>query len=52
MVKLSRFMGWISGTHTMRYHAHDHTSRMGHFYQQRYKSFPVQNDGQFFVACR
>jgi putative transposase len=25
---------------------------MGHEYQQRYKSFPIQNDAHFFVVCR
>ena len=45
-------MGWIGGTRTMRYHAHYHTSGMGHLYQQRYKSFPVQDDEHFFVVCR
>ena len=45
-------MGWVGGTHTMRYHAHDHTSGMGHVYQQRYKSFPIQDDEHFFVVCR
>ncbi|MFO7905349.1 MAG: transposase [Pirellulaceae bacterium] len=49
---MSRFMGWIGGTHTMRYHAHYHTSGMGHVYQQRYKSFPIQDDDHFFVVCR
>ena len=28
--EMSRFMGWIGGTHTMRYHAHYHTSGLGH----------------------
>ncbi|MFT5042912.1 MAG: putative transposase [Hyphomicrobiaceae bacterium] len=50
--EMSRFMGWVSGTHTMRYHAHYRTSGMGHVYQQRYKSFPIQDDGHFFVVCR
>ncbi len=36
----------------MRYHAHYHTSGMGHVYQQRYKSFPIQDDEHFFVVCR
>ena len=32
MVKgeMSRFMVWVGGTHTMRYHAHFHPSGMGH----------------------
>ncbi len=50
--EMSRFMGWIGGTHTMRYHAHYHTGGMGHVYQQRYKSFPIQDDEHFFVVCR
>ncbi len=50
--EMSRFMGWIGGTHTMRYHAHYHTSGMGHLYQQRYKSFPIQDDDHFLVVCR
>jgi putative transposase len=50
--EMSRFMGWVGGTHTMRYHAHYHTSGMGHVYQQRYKSFPIQDDDHFFVVCR
>ena len=50
--EMSRFMGWIGGTHTMRYHAHYHTSGLGHVYQQRYKSFPIQDDYHFFVVCR
>ncbi|WP_168566114.1 transposase [Crateriforma spongiae] len=50
--EMSRFMGWVGGTHTMRYHAHYGTSGMGHLYQQRYKSFPIQDDEHFLVVCR
>ena len=50
--EMSRFMGWVGGTHTMRYHAHYQTSGMGHVYQQRYKSFPIQDDEHFLVVCR
>lgn len=50
--EMSRFMGWVGGTHTMRYHAHYETSGMGHVYQQRYKSFPIQNDQHFLTVCR
>ena len=32
---MSRFMKWVGGTHTMRYHAHYHTGGAGHVYQQR-----------------
>jgi len=50
--EMSRFMKWVGGTHTMRYHAHYHTGGLGHVYQQRYKSFPVQDDDHFLVVCR
>ncbi len=50
--EMSRFMKWVGGTHTMRYHAHHHTSGFGHVYQQRYKSFPIQDDDHFLVVCR
>ena len=50
--EMSRFMGWVGGTHTMRYHAHYHTGGMGHVYQQRYKSFPIQDDDHFLAVCR
>jgi putative transposase len=36
----------------MRFHAHYHTSGMGHLYQKRYKSFPIQADDHFLVVCR
>jgi len=50
--EMNCFMAWIGGTHTMRYHAHYHTGRTGHVYQQRYMSFPIQDDDHFFVVCR
>jgi putative transposase len=50
--EMSRFMGWVGGTHTSRYHAHYQTSGQGHLYQQRYKSFPIQDDSHFLVVCR
>ena len=31
--EMSRFMSWVGGTHTMRYHAHCHTSGLGHVYR-------------------
>jgi putative transposase len=50
--EMSRFLRWVSGTHTMRYHAHYHTSGQGHVYQGRYKSFPIQEDEHFLTVCR
>jgi len=49
---MSRFLGWVSLTHTMRLHAHYHTLGEGHVYQGRFKSFPIQDDEHFYVVCR
>jgi putative transposase len=49
---LSRFMGWLTLTHTQRWHAHHRTVGMGHLYQGRFKSFPVQPDEHFLTVCR
>ena len=49
---LSKFMGWLTLTHTQRWHAHHHTVGTGHLYQGRFKSFPVQNDEHFLTVCR
>ena len=50
--ELSRFMRWITATHTMRYRAHYHTSGEGHVYQGRFKSFPIEDDAYFLAVCR
>lgn len=50
--EMSRLLRWVTATHTMRYHAHDHTSGAGHVYQGRFKSFPVQDDAHFLTVCR
>ena len=49
---LSRFMGWLTLTHTQRWHAHRHTIGAGHLYQGRFKSFPVQKEVYFLRLCR
>ena len=49
---LSRFMGWLTLTHTQRWHAHYRTTGTGHLYQGRFKSFPVQEDDHFLTVCR
>lgn len=50
--ELSRFMSWLTLTHTQRWHAHRHSTGSGHVYQGRFKSFPVQDDGHFYTVCR
>jgi REP-associated tyrosine transposase len=49
---LSRFTGWLTLTHTQRWHANRGTTGSGHVYQGRFKSFPVQDDGYFLAVCR
>ncbi len=49
---MSDFLRWVTATHTMRYHAHYHTSGQGHVYQGRFKSFPIQDDEHFLTVCR
>ena len=50
--EMGRFLRWVTATHTMRYHAHYHTSGEGHVYQARFKSFPIQDDEHFLTVCR
>src|SRR5271163_2764361 len=50
--ELSRFVGWLTLTHTQRWHAHRHSAGTGHVYQGRFKSFPIQDDTHFLTVCR
>ena len=50
--ELSRFMGWLTLTHTQRWHANRGSAGSGHVYQGRFKSFPVQGDDHFYTVCR
>jgi putative transposase len=45
-------MGWVTLTHTQRWHAQRCTVGSGHVYQGRFKSFPVQADDHFLTVCR
>ncbi len=49
---LPRFMHWVTLTHTQRYHASHATMGIGHVYQGRYKSFPVQGDPHVLTVLR
>lgn len=49
---LSKFMAWLTMTHTQRWHAAHHTVGSGHLYQGRYKSFPVETDEYFLQLSR
>ena len=50
--ELSDFLHWLTLTHTMRWHAHYHSSGTGPLYQGRFKSFPIQEDDHLFTVCR
>ncbi|HWB10569.1 MAG TPA: transposase [Pirellulales bacterium] len=50
--ELSRFVGWLTLTHTQRWHAHRRSIGSGHVYQGRFKSFPVQEDEHFYAVAR
>ena len=50
--ELSAFVRWLTHTHTMRWHAHYHTSGTGHLYQGRFKSFPLATDDHFYTVVR
>jgi putative transposase len=50
--ELSRFVGWLTLTHTQRWHAHRHSTGSGHVYQGRFKSFPIQEDDHFYTVVR
>jgi len=49
---LSRYTGWLTLTHTQRWHAHRRSAGSGHLYQGRFKSFPVEGDDHFLTVCR
>jgi putative transposase len=50
--ELSRFVGWLTLTHTQRWHAHRQSTGEGHLYQGRFKSFPVQDDEHYYTVAR
>lgn len=49
---LARFMGWLTNTHTRRWHTEKGTIGQGHLYQGRYKSFLCQDDNHFLTLAR
>lgn len=49
---LSRFMAWLTLTHTKRWHMHRGTSGEGHLYQGRFRAFIVQPGKPFVRVCR
>lgn len=49
---MSQFMGWLTNTHTRRWHTTKRTIGQGHLYQGRYKSFLIQEDNHFLTVVR
>jgi putative transposase len=49
---LTEFVRWLTHTHTMRWHAHYHTSGTGHLYQGRFKSFPIESADHLYTVLR
>jgi putative transposase len=50
--ELPRFVGWLTLTHTQRWHAQHHIVGSGHLYQGRFKSFAVEVDEHLFNVGR
>ena len=50
--QLSEFFRWLTHTHIMRWHAHDHTEGTGHLYQGRFKAFPIEEDDHLSAVLR
>ena len=49
---LSDYMRWVTLTHSQRFHVSHGTVGIGHLYQGRYKSFPVQCDSHYLTVMR
>jgi putative transposase len=50
--EMSRFMAWLTATHSKRWHVRHETTGLGAVYQGRFKAIPVQTESYFFRLCR
>ncbi len=50
--EVSRFVGWLTLTHTQRWHASRGTAGAGHLYQGRFRSFQVEDDAHLLTVWR
>jgi putative transposase len=50
--ELSQFVGWLTLTHTQRWHACRQSAGSGHLYQGRFKSFPLEEDEHLLTVAR
>jgi hypothetical protein len=46
------FLRWLTLTHRQRLHAHRHTTGYGYIYQERFKSFPIEQDQSMLNVLR
>lgn len=49
---MGKFMQRLTITHVRRWQEHRHCVGLGHVYQARYKSFPVEEDEHFLAVAR
>ena len=49
---MSKFIQWLTLTHTQRWHQTNNTKGTGHLYQGRYKSFLIQDDNHLISVIR
>src|SRR5205085_8782614 len=49
---MAAFMQRLTIKHARRWQEHREYAGLGHVYQARYKSFPVQSDEHFFAVAR
>ena len=50
--QVSEFFRWLTVTHSLRWHVHHGTVGMGHVYQGRFKSFPIEADEHLLTVLR
>jgi REP-associated tyrosine transposase len=50
--QLSSFLRWLTLTHSIRWHAHNHSTGSGHVYQNRFKAFAVAEDDHLLTVLR
>jgi putative transposase len=50
--QLSCLLRWLTLTHSVRWHTHHHSTGSGHVYQNRFKSFPVEEDEHLDTVLR
>src|ERR1700686_687332 len=48
--ELSDYLHWLTLTHTQRWQAHYQNVGVGHLYQGRFKSFPVEDNEHFLTV--